>query len=292
MELWTPNEGMISLSPDRLDDVLKAYLSFLEVCYPEHKKHFEARLRNDPDAARSEAVVFSWLRAQGLRPQIAESPEKGGMDYICFSDTEGPFLIEVTSLKKEAVELRSGWPDELSEVARSFSMITPNLWSKTLDKAPQLGGHDFPRVLCISLIHVGASILVGTLAAEWLMASEPKIEVPVGLGVDDLPARNVTNLKKSAFFKIQDGVISPVRQSISAILLISIWNDQLSVAGMLHPMASVPFNYRIFREVPFLKIKWPIKSNTISMEWVIGHPNPKSFYHHKVIITDAEYRGE
>jgi hypothetical protein len=292
MELWTPSEGMISFSPDKIEDVLVAYSLFLEVCYPEHKKHFEARLRSNPDAARSEAVVFSWLRAQGHRPKIAESPEKGGMDYICFPDTEGPFLIEVTSLKKEAVELRSGWPDELNEVARSFSMITPNLWSKALDKAPQLGGHDFPRVLCISLIHVGASVLVGTLAAEWLMMSEPKIEIPVGLEGNQIKARNVTNLKKSAFFRIHNGAIQPVRQSISAILLISIWNDQLAVVGMLHPVPSVPFNYRIFREVPFLKIKWPIESNTISTEWVIGHPNPKSFYHHKVIITDAEYRGE
>jgi hypothetical protein len=291
MELWTPGEDHSSSLCDRVEDVLKAYSLFLEVRHPNHHKLIEARLKSDPDAARSEAVVFSWLRAQGHHPQVAESLERGGMDYLCVPESEEPFLIEVTALNKESVERRSGMPDEVDEVARTFSMITPKLWSKTLKKAPQLAGHDFPRVLSICLTHGGASVLLGTLAAEWLMTSEPKIEVPIALEGDPIPARNVTDLTKSAFFLLQDGAILPVRQSISAILLISIWND-LAVVGMLHPVASVPFDYRIFREVPFLRIEWPIKDNIMRMEWVVAHPNPCRFYHHKIKMTEAELRGE
>jgi hypothetical protein len=291
-ELWVSDESQRSLLGHKVEDVVEAYSLFLQIRYPDHHKHFEARLKNDPDAARAEAVVFSWLRLQGHRPQIAESPAMGGMDYLCEPEFEEPFLVEVTALNRDAVELRSGWPDKLSEVAGSFSMITPSLWSKALHKAPQLAGQDVPRVLAICLTHIGASALLGTLAAKWLMMSEPQIEVPIALQGELPPARNVTNLKRAAFFNIQDGAVVPVRQSISAILLIAIWNDLLEVVGMLHPAASVPFDYRTFGDVPFLRAEWPIKDKAIRMEWVAGHPKPGRFCHRKVTMTEAELRGK
>jgi|GEM_PF-855238 hypothetical protein len=288
--LWTPEEGQIS-PRSSVAEIVNAYSLFLEVCHPDHHKQFEARLQRNPDAARSEAVVFSWLRAQGYWPQVAESLGKGGMDFLCLPKSDDPFLIEVTSLNKEAVERRSGLPDELDEVARSFSMITPNLWSKSLHKAPQLSGYDFPRVLAICLTHVGASVLLGTLAAEWLMTSEPRIALPIAKE-EPSSTRNETDLKTAAFFEIHDGAIVPLRQSISAILLISIWDNQLDIIGMIHPAAAVPLDYRIFREVPFLKVKWPIIDYTITTEWVIGRPNPCHFHHHKVKMIETELRGE
>jgi hypothetical protein len=291
-ELWVPDKSQHIFSGDKVEDVVTAYSLFLEVHHPDHHKRFEVLLKNDPDAAGAEAVVFSWLRLQGHWPKIAESLETGGMDYLCEPEFDEPYLIEVTSLSRDAVELKSGWPDELNEVAGSFSMITPSLWSKARHKAPQLANQELPRVLAICLTHVGASALLGTLAAEWLMVSEPQIEVLVAMKEKATPLREVTNLKNAAFFTLRGGEIMPVLQSISAILLVAIWDDLLEVVGMLHPAAAVPFDYRTFREVPFLRAEWPIRGDVIRTEWVVGHPKPGRFYHRKVNMTTKELKGE
>jgi hypothetical protein len=291
-ELWSPDQGRRSSAGDTVEDVVNAYLLFLEVRHPDHLKLFRDRLKMDPDAAKAEAVVFSWLRRERCCPRIAESPRTGGADYRCIPESKNPFLVEVTHLDRDAVKQRSGWPDQLSDIAHTFSMITPNLRSKTQAKVPQLAGQDAPRVLAICLAHVGASALLGTLAAEWLMISELRIEMPIALEGEPAPARTVTDLKKSAFFRLHEGAIVPVRQSISAILLIAIWEDQLEVVGMLHPAPAAPFDYHTFGDVPFLRVAWPIAGNAIRTEWVVGHPSPSRCYHSKVTMTDGELRGE
>src|SRR5215510_13919075 len=130
-ELWVPDQGRNISFGDTVEEVVNAYTLFLEVCHPNHLKLFKDRLRSDPDAAKAEAVVFLWLRWQRYEPHVAESPGSGGVDYLCMPKSKKPFLIEVTHLNRDAVARRSGWPDELSEVAHIFSMITPSLWSKT-----------------------------------------------------------------------------------------------------------------------------------------------------------------
>lgn len=290
--LWTPDGGKHSSFGDAVDDVVNAYLLFLEVRHPERCTHFRARLEADPDAAKAEAVVFSWLRLQRLGPHVSESPATGGADYLCIPESREPFILEVTAVNKEAVERRSGWPDELSKVAHAFGMITPNLWSRVRAKAPQLADHNVPRVLAICLAHVGAAALLGTLGAQWLMVSEPKLQVPIALEGKPAPSRSVTDLRNAAFFRLQAGAIVPARQSISAILLIAVWHDQLEAVGLLHPQPAVVFDYRTFGDVPFLRVEWPIQEATIRTEWVVGHPSPSRWYHSKVVMTDAELRGE
>lgn len=271
-------------------EVVDAYSLFLEVQHPDHHKLFQRRLTTDPNAARAEAVVFSWLRSQRMKPEIAESPATGGVDYLCVPKLRPPFLIEVTVLNREAVERRSGWPDELSDRADAFSMITPNLWSKGRHKAPQLADKEVARVLAICLSHVGASALLGTKAAEWLMVSEPKIEWPIDFEGTSVPSRNVTDLRNAAFFRLEFNRIVPVRQSISAILLIAIWDDQLNAVGLLHPQPAVPFDYGVFHNLPFLRVDWPFVAPDIRGEWVVGHPKPSRHYHRRVKITDDELR--
>jgi hypothetical protein len=202
-------------------------------------------------------------------------------------------LVEVTSLNREAVERRSGWPDELSTRAGSFGMITPNLWSKAKAKAPQLADVDATRVLVVCLSHIGASALLGTLAAEWLMISEPKIEVPLAqIGVDAPPPRSVTDFRNAAFFRPEGGTIVAVRRSISAILLVALWQDQLEAVGLLHPDPAVALDYTLFGDVPFLRVEWPVSGAAVRTEWVVGDPNPSRSYHMTVTLTNAELRGE
>lgn len=289
--LWTPGHGAI-LPGATIDEVTKSYVLFLEVRHPDHHKQFRARLAADPDAAKAEAVIFSWFRRQRLEPQVGESPAEGGADFLCVPESKQSLLVEVTALNREAVERRSGWPDELSTRAHSFGMITRNLWSKARAKATQLAEADVPRVLVVCLTHIGASALVGTLAAEWLMVSEPKIEVPLAERGELAPSRSVTDLKNAAFFRQEGDRIIPVRRSISGILLIALWGDQMEAVGLLHPDPAVPLDYTIFGDVPFLRVEWPILGGRIRAEWIVGHPNPSRSYHSTVTLTNAELRGQ
>jgi len=278
---------------DSLKDVAQAYSVFLEVCATGHHKAFLNRLKSDPEAAKAEAAVFSWLRAKTLVPNINEIAGKGGIDYLC-SPNGIPFLLEVTCLSKAAVIDKSGWPDSLDEVAHSFSMITPQLAGKGKSKAPQLstGQAGIPRVLAICLAHPGASAMLGTLAAQWSMVSDPKIQAPiVAQGTELGPTRLVSDLKRAVFFGPRDAVIVPMRQSISAILLVALWDNQLNVVGMLHPKPTVPLDYRVFARVPFLRVEWPLMS-PIQMEWVIGNPSSLIEHHVKVALTDEELKGQ
>src|SRR5262249_4588399 len=158
-----------------------------------------------------------------------ETVHEGGVDYECISDYRDPFLLEVTHLDRDAVTDRSGWPDKLDDTVRMFSQITPKLYSKAKAKASQLADYDVARVLAITLTHVGAGALLGNLAARWLMLSEPKIAFPIAEGgLQPLQtSQQVTDLKYSVFFKGESGTIVPTRRSISAILLVAIWDDQL-----------------------------------------------------------------
>jgi hypothetical protein len=262
----------------------------LEIRYPDHHKSFRDRLENDCHAAQAEAVMFSWLRSQQMMPTLADVPGAGGPDFFCSPDSAEPFLIEVTSLKTDAIEQRSGWPDELTQRADSFGMITPNLWSKTRAKARQLGDRPVGRVLAICLSHIGAGALLGTLAAEWSMTSEPKIVARLSAPLGSI--QQVTDLRKAAFLGLRDGTVTPVRQSISAILLVAIWESQLDVLGMLHPQPAVKFDYRTFREVPFLRLEWPVTKRRLHTEWVVANPGPIRFSHVAVSPSDEELRGE
>lgn len=174
-KLWTPDVRVLGAS---IAEVVKAYALLLEVRYPQHDRAFDLRTKSDPLAANAEAVVFSWLRWHGMSPTLSDDPGIGGPDYLCSPKLCKPFMIEVTTLKSETVSGRSGWPDQLDDRVRSFAMITPNLWSKTKAKAPQLGGHETARVLAICLTHAGAGVLLGSLAAEWLMTSQPNSRFP------------------------------------------------------------------------------------------------------------------
>jgi hypothetical protein len=286
-KLWTPEPRVLGA---RVSEIVKAYSLLLEVRYPDHYRAFQLRTVSDPDAANAEAAMFSWLRWHGFSPTPADTPGLGGPDFLCSPPLAAPFLLEVTSLNPDAVSRRSGWPDELSDKAHSFAMITPNLWSKAKNKASQLGGHEIPRILAVCVEHAGADVLLSTLAAEWLMISEPKLSVPVGSPATAI--REVTDLSKSAFLAAREGRIVAVRQSISAVLLVALWEQELHAVGLLHPEPSVAFDYRSLVELPFLRLEWPVKDGVLRMEWVIARPAPRVDRHVPVSPTTDELRAE
>lgn len=289
--LWTPGQPP-HLPGATIEEVTKSYANLLDVYHHNHHRLFIARLAANPDAAKAEAVVFSWLRQRRLEPQVAESPSVGGPDCLCVPNGGQPLLVEVTALNREAVGRRSGWPDELSTSAHSFGMITPNLWSKARGKAPQFRAADVPRVLIVCLTHVGAGALLGTLAAEWLMMSELKLVWSLAEHGEPVPSESVTDLKNAAFLRLEGDQIVTVRCSISAILLVALWDDQLATVGLLHPDPAVPLDYASFGGIPFLRLEWPISEGRLRAEWVVTHPKPSRSYYTVVSLTNAELRGK
>lgn len=266
-ELWVPRETKF-FEGDRLKDIVEAYSLYLEICYPDHHKRYQQLLEANRGGAVAEAVVFSWLRFDRLQPAVSEDSSKGGPDFMC-RGRHGFFLVEATVLDATAVENRSGWPNELDDTARAFSMITPNLWSKTLHKAGQLADQEMPRLLAICLSHVGASALLGALAARIFAAGS----------------------RKSPFYRFVDGKYQAERRSISGLLLVPVWEDECEVVGMLHPDPAKIFDYRDLSDVPFLRVKWPPTSEEVETEWIIGHPRPSRKFHTRVTLTDEELKG-
>jgi len=228
-----------------ISDIIKSYKTFLMVKYPSQHKLFCNRLNNDPESARAEAVVFSLLRQYvTVDVTIAEDIITGGADFMC-SKAETKFIIEVTSLKSEAVAEQSGLPNKAPEdgSTSSFRLITHMLRTKASEKAAQLAKYEMPRVLAITCEHLASDVLLGPYGAEAFMSSDTKIAIPIQIKETiEEEIHLTTDLKNSVFFRFSNGIVEPCRQSISAILLISILADSSLAVGILHPAPQYMFS--------------------------------------------------
>jgi len=265
-----------------LEEVAQAHSEYLRTNHPKYHKKYEALLTADREAALGEAAVFSLLKTYfRVRPQPADEPGTGGVDFLCNKGRREEFVVEVTSLKPAAVAARSGIPEEVEDNAGgAFKMTTDQLFATVQSKADQLSDYDCPRVLAITSTHYASSFLLGTMGAEFLLTSEPKITYPLAGSGDDVSL--TTNLKRSVFFAPSghgEEIVSR-RRSVSAVLLIALAGNQSSVLGILHPDPAKKLSIEHFREVPFLRLtKWPIEAGAIKIEWVISSPEAKVFPH-------------
>jgi hypothetical protein len=274
----------------RTHDVIDSYKVFLEIKYRTHYQIYCRRLKENIEAAKAEAVMFSLLRNTIDQITLAEDVGTGGVDFLCVSD-QNRFIVEVTSLEAESVAIQSGWPNEIADGTTGwFGMVTHMLRTKASSKASQLSGYAMPRVLAITSEHMAADVLLGPHGADALLTSDTKIKVPIGKPIDK--AGVATDLKDSVFFRFnKEGQIEPWRKSISAIILVTIFADRSLVVGVLHPEPAYQFPITLLPSVPFLRLsEWPPKNNALETEWVIAKPRPGDFLHQQVIIKDAELR--
>jgi hypothetical protein len=273
-------------------EVIESYKRFLEVKYPSHFQSYCKRLKDNPESAKAEAIVFSFLRSNFYDVTLAEDISTGGVDFLCkLNDVD--FLVEVTCLEAEPIAVQSGWKNEFPQDGSggSFSMITHMLRTKASSKAAQLSGHGIPRILAITCEHVAADVLLGPHAAEILLTSDTLIEVPIGKPNEKINL--ITNLKDSVFFRSKNGQFESCRRSISAILLFSIFEDKSKVVGILHPDPGYNLPIKIFPSIPFLRMKkWPPENKMIETEWVIYKPKAEAFYHRSVEFKDNELRSK
>ena len=189
--------------------VIDTFKTFIEVKYPSYYKRFCQHLKDNPQSATAEAVVFSLMRSIFENVIIGEDVSSGGADFHCTSGDK-QFITEVTC--------QSGWENTVPEQCSAgwFRMITHKLRTKASSKARQVSDYVIPRILAITTEHIGADCLIGPYGAESLMTSDVQIEVPIG---DPIGKTNlVSDLKDSVFFRIKDGKFESCRRSISAIV--------------------------------------------------------------------------
>ncbi len=264
-----------------VQQVINSYLEFLANHWKSHRKPFQNRLKTSPQAASAEAVVFAWLRTDGLNPEIAEDAGQGGVDFGCRPPGLAEFMLEVTSLDDDAVANRSEWRN-IENSAGAFGFLTPKLKSVLCGKADQLKEYSSARVLAVTCSHIGARVLLGREGAVHLLVSDPRLSVPIGRPG---PATMVTGLENSAFFRpAENGKIVPCRRSVSAVLLVSTWSNPIEIVGILHPDPTISLDVRSFPDTPFLRVaNWPILDGIIRTAWNFEEPDSKQV--HNTLIS-------
>ncbi|MFH1539080.1 MAG: hypothetical protein ABIH66_08975 [bacterium] len=257
-----------------INRVIKNYGSFLSQHYPDHCIKFTDRLTSDSDAAKFEAVMYSLMENHfGYKVEIAESTSSGGADFI-FSNSNFQFVLEATHIETETVSQISNIEHAKYGKCSYYSYLTHKLRSVASKKANQLSDYDMPRILSIGTFHSGGSDVLEAQGTELLLHSELKFSVQIDEPIDSAEITDTTDLNDSVFFRIENGIVEPCRQSISAILLVPVLYDCLYVRGILHPEPKYVFNANALPDVPFCKVKhWPVK-DSVSIEWINAQKDP------------------
>lgn len=261
---------------------------------PEHQKEFAKRLDAQPEAARAEAVTFSWLRQQDLRPRPGEVIGQGGVDFLCTPDRKPAFAVEVTCLLTTTVSSASGLQHAAAPAVRSFSQITTKLLKEAINKAPQLADYQMPRVLVLATEHDSGALLMNAHSASELLTGSTAFRLRIG----DTKAEPelIAGLRNAVFFRItkDKAGIEAARRSISAIVLMTIGAETGGVIGILHPDPVHPLDPQTFERMHFVRLAtWPIKpGGRFRVEWIGPTPSPTSFANLPMRFEDRELREE
>ena len=118
-------------------DLLDEYKDFLDGT--DRFESFEGLRCAEPEAARAEAVAYSFFKWHGYDIQVEETPNEGGVDFRIQAENT-IFVVEVTSIRRETYTEHSGMPERItSGVGGSVSPYkVPSLMrSKVSDKVSQ-----------------------------------------------------------------------------------------------------------------------------------------------------------
>lgn len=262
-----------------IEAVLAGYKEYLERKRGwQGLRRFELLYESNHEAGVSEALVFNWLCATDRKPELHEDPGTGGADFICSPDSYNQFIVEVTCLGSEALTKSSGFSATPSQFS-SPRTPTKMLRQRVSDKADQMSGHGMPQVLAVVSLHNGAPVLLNPEEATTFFVSDFSLTIPIGTGAGE--PYHSTDLKNSLFFRFDpndSSKVVPCRRSVSAVLLIPVSGDRISVTGVLHPEPIHPLPVELIPRVPFLRLsEWPIKNGEMYLEWVVGAPYAASF---------------
>ena len=236
-------------------DLLGEYKDFLDTNQPEHSNRFYDRCNDQPEAARAEAVAYSFFKSHGYTIQVEETPNEGGVDFRVQAENTD-FVVEVTSIRRKIYTEHSGMSERIESGSGSVSPYkVPHLIrSQVSGKAKQMSGYDCPRILVITCEHTEYAYFIdnkGALGPAGLLTSPPKISIPSG--------NNITELEDSLFFRFnkKNSRIVFCRESISAVLLFHISKYNAEAVGLLHPRPAHPFSIEHLPLMPFVEVSVP-----------------------------------
>lgn len=260
-----------------MDFICQKYKNFLKHNYIDNYKNFCRIEKTRPESARAEAVIFSLLKSEKFEI-VPENASQGGCDFLCKS-VNNEFFVEVAALQTETVVKHSGW--KLDVPASSFGMITGLIRRTVKNKAAQIkksNNISKPIVLAITTEHLGGDFFMGKIGTEYVLTSDTKIMVMVNSSDENIKLS--TDFANSIFFKFSKikNIVEPVRQHISAVVLVHILGDMCAVCGILHPEPVFKFSANLLPTVPFVGVKnWPINKGVIEAEWNMLNPAPAMF---------------
>lgn len=239
-----------------VNHLLDEYKHFLDTNHPERFNSFHQLCHAQPEAARAEAVVFSFLQRIGYDIRVEETGNEGGVDFRAQKDSTD-FVVEVTSILQETFTEHSGSPERIIS-GKGYSVNpyrVPHLIRLTASrKTDQMSGYDCPRILVITCEHPEYAYFIdnkGVLGPAGLLTSPPKISIPSG--------NNVTELEDSLFFRFnkKNNRIVFCRESISAVLLFHISKYNAEAVGLLHPRPAHTFSIEHLPLMPFVEVSAP-----------------------------------
>lgn len=256
----------MTYEPTSINGVIDSFADYLLVKDRPTHERFKRMREQDPEAALAEAMVFRILQRFSCHPELHDHESTGGADFLC-RPTRGifkanpadEFVVEATSLNPDAVTERSGICNEVPEEISGgpYSLVTRNIVSKAKAKASQLANYPMPRMLAIVSSHFGASALFNSGTAVWALVSEPHWKTG--------RSGQYTNLENSLFIKPgPEDTIVACRQSISAVMLISVNGKDCDMWGILHPEPAYPFSIGVFSKVPSFASRLGLSRKVVS----------------------------
>ena len=238
-----------------VDNLLDEYKHFLDVNQPEHSNSFHQRCNNQPEAARAEAVVFSFFQWNGYDIRVEETGNEGGVDFRVQTENTD-FVVEVTSIsRKKFIEYHETPEKPILGTGYSTNLykVADQILSRAARKAGQMSGYDCPRILVIACEHPEYADVLhdkGAFGPKMFLTSPPKLEIPGG--------NNITDLKYSLFLRFENDRIVFCRKSISAVLLFYIHERiRTEIVGLLHPKPAYKFSIELLPSVPFVEVLVP-----------------------------------
>ena len=241
-------------------------------------KRFDDRLRSCPEAARSEAVVFEYLRARSLAPRILEDVSAGGLDFECNSEGD-QFGVEVTAITIETLE-KSGHRQAI------LGLLSKRLSAKSTKR--QRHTYTGPGVLIVT-VHSAPDLL--REAAEQFLTGEVKIIAHISKDGPVGDSYLGTELKGAAYLQPKSDGVRLFRGAYALVLLMSIGREGCHVVGFEHPEPEHAMSISHFPHVPFGRVRWPLPDGKrINVEWVISYPEPDRHNYQIIEVTDGELK--
>jgi hypothetical protein len=265
-----------------VNDLVDEFKRFLNNNHSEHFNAFNQRYNDQPEAAKAEAVIFSFFNQNGYDIWVEEtSKNKGGVDFRVRTESS-EFVVEVTSVSQDTFTKKSGVPTTFKS-SKVFTVSSRGaarqIRQEAFDKAKQMSGYNCPAILIITSEHLQYEHILqnknAPFGASMFMMSPPGIAIEHNPKIRDddtatpisFTSENATNLEYSLFLKFNErGRIEFCRKQISAVLLFHIRTHEASIVGLLHPKPIYRFSHKILPSVPFIKALIPESVLSSEME--------------------------